>query len=93
MSAGFFDDFQVDEVLSDSDRTKTMAVLGRWGGKQDKAVVLLSRRPFDKASVQTLLHTSPSSKLQFENDVYAKVCCCFDLLPTANPKLLARRLC
>ena len=29
MSAGFFDDFQVDEVLSESDRTKTMAVLGR----------------------------------------------------------------
>ena len=29
MSAALFEGFQVDEVLSESDRTKTMSVLGR----------------------------------------------------------------
>ena len=45
-----------------------------WPAKPGKAVLLLSRRPFDQSAVQHLLDTSPESELQFQNDVYAKVC-------------------
>lgn len=46
----------------------------RWHNKPDKGIILLSRRPFDSASVQEMLATSPSSELEFQNDVYAKAC-------------------
>lgn len=91
-----FKDFEIERVLSDSDRTKTMAVLGRcvfsalhllypvayvpgarvmrrWSVKPDKAVLLLSRRPFHQSGVQAMLDSSPKSELQFQNDIYAKV--------------------
>ena len=46
----------------------------RWHDKPDKGIILLSRRPFDSANVQEMLATSPSSELEFQNDVYAKAC-------------------
>ncbi|DBB15780.1 TPA: hypothetical protein ACH3X3_003981 [Trebouxia sp. C0006] len=71
-SVGRFNGFQVEKVLGESDRTKFVAVLGRWTSKPDQAVVLLSRRPFDTAGVQGLLETSLESELLFQNDVYSK---------------------
>ncbi len=91
-----FKGFEIERVLSDSDRTKTMAVLGRcafsalrllyplayvpgardmhrWSAKPEKAVLLLSRRPFHQSGVQAMLDNSPKSELQFQNDIYAKV--------------------
>lgn len=62
----------MDKILSESDRTKSMAVLGRYADKPDKAVLLLSRRSFEPSAVQRLLETSPTSELQFHNDIYAK---------------------
>ncbi|KAL3145883.1 hypothetical protein ABBQ38_015253 [Trebouxia sp. C0009 RCD-2024] len=67
-----FANFEVEKVLSESDRTKYMALLGRWRGKPDKGIILLSRRPFDSTKVQDMLATSPSSELLFKNDIYAK---------------------
>ncbi len=91
-----FKGFEIERVLSDSDRTKTMAVLGRcafpvlhlkypvahvlyacvmyrWSAKPEKAVLLLSRKPFHQSGVQAMLDSSPKSELQFRNDIYAKV--------------------
>ena len=91
-----FKGFEIESVLSDSDRTKTMAVLGRcafpvlhlkypvahvlyacvmyrWSAKPEKAVLLLSRKPFHQSGVQAMLDSSPKSELQFRNDIYAKV--------------------
>ncbi len=91
-----FKGFHIERVLSDSDCTKTMAVLGRcvspalhllyplayvtgvrvmhrWSAKPEKAVLLLSRRPFDESGVQAMLDSSPKSEIQFQNDIYAKV--------------------
>ncbi|DBA68691.1 TPA: hypothetical protein ACH3X2_013485 [Trebouxia sp. C0005] len=67
-----FKGFEIERVLSDSDRTKTMAVLGRYTAKPEKAVLLLSRRPFHQSGVQAMLDSSPKSVLQFQNDIYAK---------------------
>lgn len=67
-----FKGFEIERVLSDSDRTKTMAVLGRWDAKPAMAVLLLSRRPFHQSGVQAMLDSSPKSDLQFQNDIYAK---------------------
>ncbi|DBB03654.1 TPA: hypothetical protein ACH3X3_010981 [Trebouxia sp. C0006] len=67
-----FKGFEIERVLSDSDRTKSMAVLGRWSAKPEKAVLLLSRKPFHQSGVQAMLDSSPKSELQFRNDIYAK---------------------
>jgi hypothetical protein len=102
-----FKGFEIERVLSDSDRTKTMAVLGRcaflalhllyplayvlgarllhrWSAKPEKAVLLLSRRPFHQSGVQAMLDSSPNSELQFQNDIYAKVQTYISMLFLAN---------
>lgn len=102
-----FKGFEIERVLSDSDRTKTMAVLGRcifsawhllhplasvpgacvmhrYTAKPEKAVLLLSRRPFHQSGVQAMLDSSPKSVLQFQNDIYAKVQTYISTLYPAN---------
>lgn len=44
-----FAGFQVVEVLNEDPLTKSLAVLGRFPGSTDQAVLLLNRKPFDKA--------------------------------------------
>ena len=46
----------------------------RWVDKPDQAVVLLSKRPFESSVVTDILSDKTDTLVQFENDVYAKVC-------------------
>lgn len=67
-----FRGFEVSEVLNDDPMTKSIALLGRFEGKPDNAVVLLARKPFDKASAGLLASEGMALAPDFCNDIYSK---------------------
>lgn len=67
-----FANFKVERVLGDDPQTKRIAVLGRFGGAPESAVVLLSRRHFAHDTLSSLLSEATRTQIDFENDIYSK---------------------
>ncbi|GLC42651.1 hypothetical protein PLESTB_001123800 [Pleodorina starrii] len=65
-------DFVHTEVLFDDPMTKFTALLGRFKGREDAAVLLLSRKPFDKANLGELVGEGLTLAPDFVNDIYSK---------------------
>ncbi|EFJ48855.1 hypothetical protein VOLCADRAFT_109749 [Volvox carteri f. nagariensis] len=67
-----FKDFTVTEVLFEDTMTKFIALLGRFQGREDPAVLLLSRKPFDKTDLSGLVGQGLALQRDFVNDIYSK---------------------
>ncbi|KAK3250094.1 hypothetical protein CYMTET_8619 [Cymbomonas tetramitiformis] len=65
-------DFVFERVIGEDQRLKSVAVLGRFEGKDGQAVVLLSRRHFAADSLREILSLKTSISEIFSNDVYSK---------------------
>jgi hypothetical protein len=46
----------------------------RFEGREGDAVVSLRRRAFDKSRLSSILSANTKLQIQFQNDIYAKVC-------------------
>ncbi|KAG2488012.1 hypothetical protein HYH03_013449 [Edaphochlamys debaryana] len=64
--------FTVTEVLGEDSLHKTVALLGRFEGRDDPAVLLLGRKPFDKAGLDELASERLALAPDFANDIYSK---------------------
>ncbi|KXZ51606.1 hypothetical protein GPECTOR_12g570 [Gonium pectorale] len=67
-----FKDFSVVEVLNEDPLTKSIALLGRFAGRNALAVLLLNRKPFDKSSLDDLVGERLKLTHDFANDIYSK---------------------
>ncbi|GIL77380.1 hypothetical protein Vretimale_2793 [Volvox reticuliferus] len=67
-----FKDFVVVEVLNDDPQAKFIALLGRFEGRDDVAVLLLNRKPFNKDSLSSLVGEGLQLQHDFVNDIYSK---------------------
>ncbi|KAK9793487.1 hypothetical protein WJX73_002981 [Symbiochloris irregularis] len=70
---------EFDSVLSQDPLTKTIALLCRERGTNDRAVVVLSRRAFSESDAAAILSDKSKLELQFQNDIYSKYA---GILPT-----------
>lgn len=64
--------FEVKEVLRDEPSQNTIVLLGSFKGKQDQAIITLSRRQFGTDALRALLDGAVLGTLQFQNDIYSK---------------------
>lgn len=51
-----------------------LCLLHRFEGREGDAVVSLRRRAFDKSRLSSILSANTQLQIQFQNDIYAKVC-------------------
>ncbi|XP_041378145.1 m7GpppX diphosphatase-like [Gigantopelta aegis] len=72
-----FSGFSVDKILREDTRHKVITLQGKFEGSEDKAVLLLEKRPFDRDSVNKLLSTVTRTKQTLKNDIYST----FDTVP------------
>ena len=65
-----FKDFEVVKVLNENSHSKMICVEGRYSGKEDSAVVLLEKTPFDEAVARQMLNDKAEVTTGFHNDIY-----------------------
>lgn len=64
------EDFEVCRVLNEISRQKTIFIEGKFKNSDDKAVVVLEKKPFSEEIVKGMLSSKSSVALQIQNDVY-----------------------
>ena len=65
-----FKDFEVVRVLNENSHSKMICVEGRYSGKEEPAIVLLEKTPFDEDTTREILNEEAKVTTNFHNDIY-----------------------
>ena len=69
-SQSIFNEFAVDEILSEYSERKLVCVKGRLKNKTGDAVVILEKTPFSEKDITEILNEESTAVNTLDNDVY-----------------------
>lgn len=65
--------FEIDRVLSENAKEKSVAICGQYSADSNsKAVILAEKQPIDAQSLKTIFSPSTRLTLNFQNDIYGQ---------------------